>query len=288
MKQLNFALKTLCQKMPQGSHATRAARHRDLQLVATQLWDMGYKVKAATSLKPKHVEALVGRWQGEGLTIGTIKNRMGHVRWWSDAVGKASVVPSNEDLGIETRAQTGEDKAQKLDLAKVATIPDRHIQLSLRLQAAFGLRREEAMKIRSGLADKGTHLALKPSWTKGGRYREIPVVTERQRALLDEVASFAKGGSLIPECKTYVAHLKAYENQTLKAGLRNNHGLRHNYAQWRYKALMGWDCPAKGGPKPAGMSPVDVATDKAARLAISEELGHGRLEITNVYLGGRR
>ena len=50
-------------------------------------------------------------------------------------------------------------------------------RLSLRLQAAFGLRREESIKIVPSWADRGNSLALKDSWTKGGRQREIPTRT---------------------------------------------------------------------------------------------------------------
>jgi hypothetical protein len=49
--------------------------------------------------------------------------------------------------------------------------------MSLRLQAAFGLRREEAVKFQPSYADRGDRLALKASWCKGGRAREIPVRT---------------------------------------------------------------------------------------------------------------
>ena len=46
---------------------------------------------------------------------------------------------------------------------------------TIALQAAFGLRRGESIKIRPGWADRGDELVLKDSWTKGGRAREIPI-----------------------------------------------------------------------------------------------------------------
>ena len=49
--------------------------------------------------------------------------------------------------------------------------------MSLRLQQAFGLRREEALKIQPRWADRGEHLHLKASWTKGGRERTVPIRT---------------------------------------------------------------------------------------------------------------
>jgi hypothetical protein len=47
--------------------------------------------------------------------------------------------------------------------------------MSLRLQAAFGLRREESIKFRPDYADRSDHIILKGSWTKGGRERAIPI-----------------------------------------------------------------------------------------------------------------
>ncbi|WP_183042026.1 hypothetical protein [Rhizobium sp. AG855] len=35
------------------------------------------------------------------------------------------------------------------------------------------------------------------------------------------------------------------------------------------------------------MTPAQAARDRAARLEISHELGHGRLDVTDTYLGRR-
>ena len=43
--------------------------------------------------------------------------------------------------------------------------------------------------------------------------------------------------------------------------------------------------PAAGGPPRAALTPPQRVMDDEARLVISEELGHHRLEITAVYLG---
>ena len=76
MRNLNYELKQLCRRNRDGSYATQRDRERVLDLVASQLHEMGYRHMAAAGLKPKHVEGLVARWQLEGLAVGTIKNRM--------------------------------------------------------------------------------------------------------------------------------------------------------------------------------------------------------------------
>jgi site-specific recombinase XerC len=89
---LNYELKQLCQRNCDGSYATRYARERILTMVANQLHDMGFRRMTAASLKPKHVEALVGRWKAEALSAGTIKNRMSELRWWSEKIHKQNVI----------------------------------------------------------------------------------------------------------------------------------------------------------------------------------------------------
>jgi hypothetical protein len=157
--------------------------------------------------------------------------------------------------------------------------------MSLRLQEAFGLRREESIKIRPGWADQGNVLRLKDSWTKGGRYREIPIGTEAQRAVLNEAKRLAGGGSLIPEGLSYRDQLKAFRAECKRVGLNGVHGLRHRYAQTRYLDKTGWESPARGGPTAKQLSPEQRSIDQRARLEISLELGHGRAQITAVYLG---
>ena len=287
MKDLNHQLKTLCRKNRDGSFSTQEGRRHMLELMANQLHELGFRRMQSTSLKPKHVEALVARWREQKISTGTLKNRLSALRWWADKVNKLSVVaPDNSAYSIGTRVLvTNQSKAQTLDEAKLAKIDDPHVRMSVRLQAAFGLRREEAIKFSPSYAFRGDHIALKASWTKGGRPRTIPITNRYQQRLLREVAELAKGGALIPAHLNYIQQQHRYDSQTRKAGMRKLHGLRHGYAQRRYKQLTGWNCPARGGPASQDLSPEQRAVDEEARLTISHELGHGRSSITAVYLG---
>jgi integrase len=157
--------------------------------------------------------------------------------------------------------------------------------MSLALQQAFGLRREEAIKFMPGYANQGDHLILKASWTKGGKARTVPIRTAEQRQLLDRTHKLAGRGSLIPGSRSYVQQLRIYEGQTLRAGLSQLHGLRHAYAQQRYVELTGWKAPAAGGPLSKTLTPEQRDQDREVRLIISKELGHEREQITAVYLG---
>ena len=287
MRRLNYQLKQLCKQSRDGSYGTQVQRERVLTLIANQLHDLGYRQMHARSLRPKHVEALARLWLESGIGAGTIKNRMAALRWWAARVGKANVVArSNDHYGLPCRQYAnGTNRARTLEEEKLARVTDPHVRMSLELQREFGLRREEAIKIRPGLADKGEILWLKPSWTKGGRPREIPIRTDGQREVLDRARVLAGKGSLIPSHKTYKAQKNLYEGQCIRAGLSRMHGLRHAYAQRRFLEIAGFPAPKAGGPIRADLADDQRALDKKARAVISRELGHNREQITVVYLG---
>ena len=287
MKDLNYQLMKLGKANRDGSYSTQATRSRILDLIANQLHELGYKHMQSRSLKPKHVDALVSLWKDQTIGVGTFKNRLSALRWWANKVGKADIIVKNNNAyGIGNRSYVGEQsRARVLEEKQLARVSDEYVRLSLRLQAAFGLRREEAIKFSPNYAIKDDHIKLKASWTKGGRTRTVPIRNDEQRRLLEDVRRLARGGALIPPNKNYEEQLHRYERQVRTAGIKNPHGLRHAYAQMRYEELTGWKPPLAGGPASSSLNSKHRALDEKARAVISRELGHDRTSITRTYLG---
>lgn len=286
-------LMNLTERNRDGSFSTQAARRNILAQVGRQLLQMGYRNLGAQGLKPKHIQSLLEHWRGEGLSVATIKNRMAHLRWWAEKVGKQNVIPrTNDELNLGRRKYvTNQTKARDLPDVALSKIKDERLKISLELQKAFGLRREECLKFQPFYALNGKqvhdaqNIRLAPTWCKGGRAREVPIKTEYQREVLQKALALVGGGSMIPADKKYVQQLGRYEQNTRRAGLSKLHGLRHQYAQNRYRELTGWDAPACGGPTRKELSNEELQLDLQARLTISNELGHNRESITSVYLG---
>ena len=287
MRNLNYQLKQLCRQNRDGSYSTQSKRAHHLMLIANQLHALGFQGMNARSLKPKHVDALVKQWLDQDLSTGTIKNRMAVLRWWAQKVDKQNVVArSNDHYGIPNRQfVTNISKAKTLNTPDLEKIPDLHIRMSLQLQQAFGLRREEAIKFQPGFADQGDLIRLKASWAKGGKSREIPIRTDAQRDLLDRIRKQVGSGSLIPAERSYVQQLRVYERLTSNAGLSRMHGLRHEYAQRRYEELTGWKSPATGGPISKQLNVAQKKRDHQVRCLISLELGHVREQVLSLYIG---
>jgi hypothetical protein len=229
----------------------------------------------------------MNQWKADKLADSTMKNRMSHLRWVGEKIGKHNLCPKNNDVaGIGRRTYIGTvSKAQKLEPDQLAKIDHDRLKVSLELQEAFGLRRGECLKFVPVVAIKDDKISLKSTWCKGGRPRDIPILNDYQRDVLARALSVAGEGSMIPPDKSFVQWLNTYENQTNKAGMRNLHGLRHDYAQERFAALAGFKSPLAGGPSRDQLTAEQRIRDFEARMVVSNELGHNREEVTAVYLG---
>lgn len=290
---LEYELCALVRTNRTGSYATRANRAQILRNVAQSLKSLGFLRMNVHSLKPKHWKKLVKEWQVEGVSDRSIANRMSAIRWWAKAVGKQGVVPkSNADIGL-VKGQPRHSSTSKATpehlLANMNKISGKkgnaeRYQLSAKLGLLFGLRCEESVKIVPSLADRGDFIHLKGSWCKGGRPRDIAIRTKEQREALDEAKKVAKGNSLIDPAKSYIKHVKAYAKSCKTQSLKS-HGFRHFYAQKRYRELTGKLPPNLGGTPKRKMTKEERLIDKMARMQISHELGHGREDVTNAYLG---
>ncbi len=276
----------LAKRNRDGSFGTQKNRQRGLVAIAGEIRQLGFELKTARSVKPKHIDALVNHWRDSGLSKATMRNRMSWLRWWAQKVDKVSIL-HKDNAKYELNDETVERENLAFDLRQnqLDGLTDQHVQASVMLQAAFGLRREEAMKMIPKEAIHKDCIRLKGSWTKGGRPRTIPITSQYQRLVLSAVQHVAPEGSLIPADRNYAQHLRIYERQTQKVGISRTHGLRHRFAQARYEKLTGMKCPLNGGPERSLMSDEQYELDRQARQRISKELGHNRIEITDVYLG---
>ena len=158
--------------------------------------------------------------------------------------------------------------------------------MSLRLQAAFGLRRGRSIKIRrvgrpwrpdrrSGHVDQ--------RWAA----REIPIHQMRTApGPRREAKALAGRGSLIPAERSYVEQLRRFR-VSVRRGRRAPHP-RPSPPSVRADPLPRADRMAGAGGRWADREtsrPRSAKADREAGSRSSEELGHEREQITAVYLG---
>lgn len=167
------------------------------------------------------------------------------------------------------------------------------------LQRELGLRFAESAKIDAvrvlKQAEKNGIITVRDG-TKGGRARTVPITRPEQISALRAAADIqGRDRSMIPAEQRY-APFRTEAYRQIENANTSFHGNRHYYAQQRYQAIVGAPCPVAAGVSHrehhAHLSRVLGITtsaarelDHAARMQVSSELGHGRIDVTNAYLG---
>ena len=101
MRQLHFDLLRVLEDDRQGSHGTRRGRRYALAQAAEMLHRLGYWGLRARGFKGRHIDAPAAEWRRQGLSDGTIKNRMARLRWVAKKIGKPGIVrKDNSSYGI--------------------------------------------------------------------------------------------------------------------------------------------------------------------------------------------
>ena len=283
-----------------GSPDRQKARHSSLMRSIRQLQSRRYSTRwDVHKLGKREVDRLVHDWRSAGLNHRTIANRLVDLRWLAQKVGREHLIPSNRDLGISLRKNTpgwGEDKSQELDHGKLRMLDER-AQLVTELRREFGLRAKEAVKFQFEYATREPGvIRLAETWCKGGRYREVPITTDRQRVLLDRVGRYQQSQpknkyrerSMIPAHMTFGRYYRVYNAERFAAGLPG-HQLRHAWAQERFEQIAGFPPPLAGGPRYSDLARDGQLRWKEAARIVNRELGHGvgRQDITATYIGSK-
>ncbi|WP_429886456.1 integrase domain-containing protein [Geoalkalibacter halelectricus] len=203
-------------------------------------------------------------------------------------------------LGSRVRTRTDPPPGTKRSLVHTA------IQLMIAQQAyeescVVALAREGGLRLREAcLLDVGNALTQAKKvgkirvtrGTKGGygRFMErwVPVTPTLLKALI--FSSKVQGGRscLVPATKTLIQFSDSVHHQWDKArttlAIGKIHDLRAAYACDRYAEITGHPAPVLNG----GTVVASTSADLQARLIISNELGHRRVDILAAYIGGRK
>ena len=157
------------------------------------------------------------------------------------------------------------------------------------LAREIGLRTKEAALLDSKKAlieaKSNRHINITRG-TKGGRKRQVPITSESQiQALEFSLKTQENKTCLIPTESNWEkfrsAQIRKTREELKKFGIKRLHDLRSAYACERYEKLSGHPAPVLGGEN-------ENSLGHMARIKIAAELGHGRIDVTNSYLGGKK
>ena len=221
------------------------------------------------------IKQMVNYYKTQGLKDATIINYISSLRSFLHETGRTNINISNGELGLKREIEYKDKslKAKGIDLnEKLAYFKEKdgNVYVQLKLAEIAGLRREESIYAGFAIAKgygvlKGNVLELKGSWCKNGRPRNIVLSNEKVKEI-NELQKYAKGSEY--KMDRNLKQEKNHLSNLIKSQGFNMHAVRHSVAQERYAELIS-----------------NGKLDKEARQVVSNELGHGRVYVTKVYLG---
>jgi len=236
--------------------------------------------------------------------IATAQNRLSSVNRTMAALrGDPYVkVPSpSKALGmqrttIRTTAPQGQDREHVMRI--VETLSEQHPRAAAiaQLSRATGMRlREAILADLPRLKREAEHYGKIniQDGTKGGRSGASAPRWIRMDDHIHEALRFAEQVSpdgshnLLAPNESYLDFqreiIRDARDLLHKHNLKGFHELRAAFACERYEQITNHPAPISGG-RCRGLDP---RLDREARLQISYELGHGRIDVTSAYIGGR-
>lgn len=269
----------------------------------------GVKTKLVKQLNLEDFKKVAEYWKSKGYTAGTMQNKASALRAICNAAGNENIKNiNNGELGIVSRNVLNPNNlngAAVISEKSLKKIKNPEVSAALRLEAAYGLRREESAHVVFELTKghvvtapgKENILTMKGSWCKNGRQRGKITFNGRPNGelilrdggvVLKQVAESVKGIRIDYRVEQFQRKINYAADKCKK--LDNNpdihpHALRHNYAHERYHEITGRNCPAAGGLKYSEMSSKEQKQYHSAAKIISEELGHSRETISRTYIG---
>jgi site-specific recombinase XerC len=273
---LHDQLVSLFARNREDSFATQRKRAWCLTSVARTLTEK-FGLQKLDNLKQKHVLYVVNRWKEADTGLRSIEEKLTHLRWMLDKIGKQNLLPrTNRELGVEPgprHTRAGKTISDDRLSAILAAIPEARIRAAVLLARYLGLRFKEAMLFRPWRDWDGERVWIKRG-SKGGRPRYLFLHSAKQKEVLEAARGIAaKDGALIPkESPTFEPWRQHVYSVLRNAGLGRQtdlsfHDLRRTYVVERLEKLA----------SDLGDIPLHVA------LLVAREVGHGRTEVLRWY-----
>ena len=260
-----------------------------------------YGSKNFKNISDKHLMSFVEASNASNISSSALKTDLAAIRKLHAMLPKKRferLETNNKKLGVEQRHNVGVDRAwknsevaQAIEHAKVTGRQD--VQWSIQCARSLGLRIEEVTALtKSDLRNALTNEYIHLTKTKGGIQRDVPLNPGAERTFRDMIANAAQEKIFIGHGRTHKQTMKSIqnwihnhryvfmgnpgeENQQYHELLnidyeRKNltfHGLRHAYARRQYEAAL-----------------KQTFHSQVARQRVATLLGHGRDDITRIYL----
>lgn len=267
----------------QGSFRTKQRYYEAMQRFCRFLAER-YRLERLANIAPKHIYAYVSYLQEQEKSASTIKTDLSAIRFFHDLIQQPRYeLPSNADLLLQRRTFGEVDRTWSM--AEFSRMQACALELEredyvtiLYLGRYAALRIHECFRIDTAAAAKAIKESALTIKGKGGLVRTVPLTPLLVQRLQRHLRQTPRGHKLfVPDdqqtheaIKALQAFIYLYRPYAQDKGSDRPmtfHGLRHACAAEWYKGFI-----------QRGSNPYQ------ARKSVSKLLGHGRDDVTRIYL----
>ncbi len=280
---LLFQLDKLRRHNRQGSFRTRQRYYEAMQRFCRFLADE-YHVERLANIAPKHIFAYVTYLQEKGRSASTIKTDLSAIRFFHDLISTPRYeLPGNDALMLQRRTFGEVDRTwsgsefNRILVAALRSGREDYVTI-LYLGRYAALRIHECFRIDTATAGRAVKESALTIKGKGGLVRTVPLndllvkrfqlhleTTPRGHKLF--VADNEQTHEAIKRFQAFIYLQRQSVQDPDSTRPMTFHGLRHTRAAEWYQEFI-----------QEGKSPYE------ARKAVSKLLGHGRDDVTRIYL----
>lgn len=267
----------------QGSYKTRE-RYKGAIIRFIMFLAEVFRLQKFANVQDKHVRAYIEFMQDKGLSSSTIKTDLAAIRYFHDQCPESKyVINDNSAFNLERRSFGGVDRTWSQDefvgLIRIALrLKQDRIVYAPYLGRYQGLRIHEVFRIDRGAAERALETGFLHVKGKNGLERDIPLSLRIRNMFSKIIKEVPRGEKLFikPGEKTHLVikqvqnFIVRHRDKVAASDRESNmafHGLRHLYA-----------CEEYGKRIESGMA------EYRARKEVAKLLGHGRDDVTRIYL----
>lgn len=215
-----------------------------------------------------------------------MKNDLTAIRFFHRLTGSHMVLPDNRSLGMKRTPQGGKDRAWTDEeyqhmMENAVKLGRQDVVEAMKLARQAGLRIHECTRMTAGqIEDALKESGFQEIKGKGGRLRRVPLNPELrpelERILKEHGGNrqskiFVDPGKQTHQAIRSIERFITNHRQEFTERRITLHGLRHVYAREEFEREAG------GSNKRREI--------RAAKERVAQRLGHGRPEVTDIYLG---
>ncbi len=267
----------------QGSFRTRRRYYEAMQRFCRFLAEV-FRLERLANIAPKHIYAYVAYLREQGKSASTIKTDLSAIRFFHDLIQNPRYeLPSNADLLLQRRTFGEVDRTWSAAefsrmLACALELGREDFVTILYFGRYAALRIHECFRIDTATAAKAVKENALTIKGKGGLVRTVPLtdlLVDRLRLHLKQtprghklfVPDDQQTHKAIKALQAFIYLYRPYAQDKDSDRPMTFHGLRHTKAAEWYQDFIG-----------RGLSPYE------ARKSVAKLLGHGRDDVTRIYL----